>query len=552
MTWLLPSALSRSAPASACSTKDSEPASGTSASELAFWLTLSGKPTQRPASWRGWRKRPWSQRLFGAAISPTPSSAVLWGSTQLSPVSPVSRSASPARAKSKKTSGGSGPASLNSLATFDPLSSSWKTFQALFPPEASPTFSAAWPASGSMRSGVVSPRERPALRTNANASSSWPSTRSEDAESCGNHLGKTDSLSGAVGSWSTSHDQASGPDAWQTPATDSFRSRGGERKDEMGLDQDDRTWMTPTSGEAKGRAYQRDGGDKNGTPRDALTGQSQKWSTPTARDMNGANPPETIARKKAQGHGARMLNDDAVNWPTVTARDGDTRRMPTKPGTAAWDNKIARGAVNAAGMPSDDLSSAASAWPTPTDMMTGDRGSPETFEARRARMKERHQGRTGNGCGIDLGMAAKTWPTPNTMPEAPNNSKNRGNGEIRERTTPQGLGDVATRWPTPAARDFKGENSDGHLEAGTGRKHLDQLPNFIAHVFSHPDPQAASGQTLFEIVHTSRRRLNPAFVCWLMGWPWFWMRAEPINSAAQATASWRCALAARLSSLLDG
>lgn len=32
---------------------------------------------------------------------------------------------------------------------------------------------------------------------------------------------------------------------WQTPATDSFRSRGGDRSDEMGLDQQARLWGTP-------------------------------------------------------------------------------------------------------------------------------------------------------------------------------------------------------------------------------------------------------------------------------------------------------------------
>jgi hypothetical protein len=36
------------------------------------------------------------------------------------------------------------------------------------------------------------------------------------------------------------------PPLWQTPATDSFRSRGGERKDEQGLDQQARGfWPTP-------------------------------------------------------------------------------------------------------------------------------------------------------------------------------------------------------------------------------------------------------------------------------------------------------------------
>lgn len=40
---------------------------------------------------------------------------------------------------------------------------------------------------------------------------------------------------------------------WQTPAADSFRSRGGDRKDEMGLDQQARlTWPTPASRDHKG------------------------------------------------------------------------------------------------------------------------------------------------------------------------------------------------------------------------------------------------------------------------------------------------------------
>lgn len=34
---------------------------------------------------------------------------------------------------------------------------------------------------------------------------------------------------------------------WQTPATDSFRSRGGERKEEMGLDQQARMFPTPAA-----------------------------------------------------------------------------------------------------------------------------------------------------------------------------------------------------------------------------------------------------------------------------------------------------------------
>lgn len=513
MTWLLPSALSHCAPASECSTKDFAPGSSTSRSDLTFWLTLSGKPMQRPGSWPGWKKRVWSRRLFGAATLPHRSSTD-WLATWLAsrPASHVSLSRSRDRAKAKKTSVGYGPTSLDSFASFDRPSSSWRTFQALFPAGTSPLFSGTWPPWGSMRSGYVSPREKPALLTNGSGSSSWPSTRSEDAESCGNHPGKTDSLSGAVSAWPTPHgfQAGNGPAGnefstmvrgWQTPATDSFRSRGGSRKDEMGLDQEARHWATPRSGEAKGGAYQRDHG-RPGAERDTLTGEASKWATPLSRDYAGVNPPETLARKRAKGHGVSQLNDQAATWPT------------------------------------------------PTEMMTGDRTDPETFKARAARMKVRHGSNTGNGAGTDLGMAAKTWPTPNTMPDAPNGGLNRGGGAIRARETPQGLGKLATSWPTPAARDHKGENSEEHLEVGTGRKHLDQLPNFVKFSFSPPAQATAAGQASSPNTPTSRPRLNPAFVCWLMGWPWFWTRAEPISCGSAEMESFRRKQRALLSSLL--
>jgi len=42
----------------------------------------------------------------------------------------------------------------------------------------------------------------------------------------------------------SAHDLVTETEQWQTPATDSFRSRGGNRKDEMGLDQQARFWPT--------------------------------------------------------------------------------------------------------------------------------------------------------------------------------------------------------------------------------------------------------------------------------------------------------------------
>ena len=98
-------------------------------------------------------------------------------------------------------------------------------------------------------------------------SQNWPTARSEDSESCGNHPGATDSLTGATATWRTPDAPGSGDprnrqdsmdaghqvtiaeqaEHWQTPATDNFRSRGGDRKDEPGLDQQARMFPTPSA-----------------------------------------------------------------------------------------------------------------------------------------------------------------------------------------------------------------------------------------------------------------------------------------------------------------
>ena len=142
----------------------------------------------------------------------------------------------------------------------------------------------------------------------------WPTARSEDSESCGNHPGAMDSLTGATATWRTPDTPGSGgprnrqdsigdghqvtiaeqaehwptpkqaedraekyttttrkhyqegrqislgqfaSDCWQTPATDSFRSRGGDRKDEPGLDQQARmfeNWPSPRMSDRSGES----------------------------------------------------------------------------------------------------------------------------------------------------------------------------------------------------------------------------------------------------------------------------------------------------------
>lgn len=68
MTWLhVPSTSLASVPVPEASNSDSMPPNP----EPELYVTLSGKPTPRPVSWRGWKTRPWITRLFGTTLPPS-------------------------------------------------------------------------------------------------------------------------------------------------------------------------------------------------------------------------------------------------------------------------------------------------------------------------------------------------------------------------------------------------------------------------------------------------------------------------------------------------
>ena len=146
----------------------------------------------------------------------------------------------------------------------------------------------------------------------------------------------------------------------------------------------------------------------------------------------------------------------------------------------------------------------------------------------------------GSKAQVGLSNQVSMWTTPQAHDVTP-----RGSGQ--KPTAKAGNACLATdaqTWPTPAARDHKGENGPDHMTNGTGRLHLDQLPNAVAFLFSHPDqvtpphgptlsqlrriwrPLRASliashGRAVWRRLWKGRnkRRLNPGFVEWLMGWP---------------------------------
>lgn len=149
-------------------------------------------------------------------------------------------------------------------------------------------------------------------------------------------------------------------------------------------------------------------------------------------------------------------------------------------------------------------------------------------------------GQTPDGRKLTVGLEnqAKIWSTPRgTDGEKGGPNQSFGAGGIP-------LASQTANWPTPAARDHKGANGADHLDNGTGRLHLDQLPNFVAHSFTHPDhPTRTHGVTFSQLLRIWRplrasvialhgratwrrlwkgrhnKRLNPLFVEWLMGWP---------------------------------
>lgn len=84
----------------------------------------------------------------------------------------------------------------------------------------------------------------------------------------------------------------------------------------------------------------------------------------------------------------------------------------------------------------------------------------------------RHPDSTGHA-GETLCDAIQDWPTPNANPDAPNNSLNRGNGQVRARLTSQCLGQIASDWQTPATDSFRSRGGDRKDEQGLDQQARD-------------------------------------------------------------------------------
>ena len=215
-------------------------------------------------------------------------------STSSAEVSPVRISPTPAREPGSRASVPAfGANTLESFASFDPASLSWRTSQRSLL-GGWETFSETWPRSGMMRSGIASAPVTSGRPIEGSGCSLWPTATAGDhkasgaagySTASGRHAGVT-LTDAAVRLWPTP--SAANPNAQESLETWQARREELKAKGTNGngcgtpLGVAVRLWPTPT---ARDNDKQKDAPGREGGP--SLSGMIRTWPTPNARDYKG-------------------------------------------------------------------------------------------------------------------------------------------------------------------------------------------------------------------------------------------------------------------------
>jgi hypothetical protein len=480
MTWLYvpPSMCSASAPASAGSSSASELPNP----ERAASCTWRGKP-QPPRAWsRAWKRGGFIRLLSGLTQEPSTldRGVASWiASLQEIRANPI---ASLASAAARATTAGSSTSFSASSTSAGLRVSSARTSQGT-PAGSSKPSSRHWSGWATALRAEYSQRPRSVPATDASASSSWPTaTVGDGAQTANATAGRSDPNS-------SHHSGVTLTDAfrmWPTPRTITGGAESADRKQELG------------------------------------------------RTESGGGDLQAAAL--------------AASWPTPATDSFRSR---------GGDRKDEMG-----------LDQQARHWPTPSAGNFNDGEDLGSFDARKARQKAK--GINGNGMGDTLAIAAQRlsteWPTPNTWDAESNGTSHRKatlDAAKRGSRRSVSLHHEVALWPTPMTRDHRSgylRKSDEELWGKKGRPLERVATNFQLPRQDRPTPpgwrsppttltfyrrfRATTDSALRSEMRallrmgirsrgrgwtrrqpepfvrpSFRRRLNPTFVEWLMGWP---------------------------------
>ena len=149
-------------------------------------------------------------------------------------------------------------------------------------------------------------------------------------------------------------------------------------------------------------------------------------------------------------------------------------------------------------------------WPTPRAQEPG-----RTTEGYGRGLKELLEGKEQRKAPANT--PSGNWPTPTCADAFTDKLKSAQQSEGSMHSV--NLSQAVKMFPTPTATDYKGAYTKESMVSSGGIDRAGLLRN-VGHM-DNPEYKAADGG-----------QLNPAWVCWLIGWPLGWDHMDPLNPEA--------------------